>query len=156
MALLATIEPTLQRDALPTGQQLIAKWSEAQKAARSHSTNERFIFKGTRTVAFEGDILPILEDSCLDCHSGEKPKGKFKVTDRESLMEGGQSGMPTFTPGHGVESQLIRHVTDQVEDMEMPPLKKRKSYPALTTEQVQTLMTWINEGAVWTDGVVLE
>ncbi len=49
-----------------------------------------------------------------------------------------------------------RHVTDQVEDMEMPPLKKRKSYPALTPEQVQTLSTWINEGAEWPDGVSLE
>jgi ankyrin repeat protein len=157
MALLATVEPTSPPEELPTGQQLIAKWSEAQKeAAASKSPDETFIFKGTRTVAFEKDILPILENSCLDCHSGKKPKGSFKITDRESLIKGGQSGMPTFTPGHGEKSQLIRHVADQIEDLEMPPLRKRKTYPALTPEQVQKLMTWINEGAEWPEGVVLE
>ncbi|MCL4179357.1 MAG: hypothetical protein KJ072_16645 [Verrucomicrobia bacterium] len=50
---------------------------------------------------------------------------------------------------------MIRHVTDQVEDMEMPPLKQRKTYPALTLEQVQTLITWINEGAEWPGSIAL-
>jgi hypothetical protein len=68
-------------------------------------------------------------------------------------MKGGQSGMPTFTLGHGGKSQLIRHVTDQIEDLEMPPLRKRKTYPALTPEQVRTLITWINEGAEWPERV---
>lgn len=157
MALLATVEPTLQREGLPTGQQLIAKWSEAQKAAAAaESSDVSFVFKGIRTVAFEKDILPILEHSCADCHSGDKPKGGLKVTDREFLMKGGQSGMPTLTPGHGEKSQLIRHVTDQVEDMEMPPLRKRRTYPALTPDQVQKLFAWIDEGAEWPPGVSLE
>jgi hypothetical protein len=38
----------------------------------------------------------------------------------------------------------------------MPPLNKRKTYPALTPEPVHTLITWINEGAEWPDGVSLE
>jgi hypothetical protein len=58
--------------------------------------------------------------------------------------------------GRGEGSQLIRHVTDQVEDMEMPPSKKRKTYPALTPKQVQTLIAWINEGAVWPEDFILE
>ena len=156
MALLATIEPVKSPTDFPTGQQLIAKWSAAQKAAPSNSTYQDFVFKGTRTVDFRKDIRPILEESCVDCHSGEKPKGKFKVTDRESLRKGGQSGLPTFTPGHGETSQLARHVTDQIEDLEMPPLRKRKSYPALTPKQIQKLITWIDEGAEWPGKVNLE
>ncbi len=115
-----------------------------------------FVFKGVRTVDFQKDIRPILEESCLDCHSGDKAKGKFSMVDRTHLIRGGLSSVATFVPGHGDESQIIRHVTDKVEDMEMPPLAKRKTYPVLTLEQVQTLITWINEGADWPEGVVLE
>ena len=39
--------------------------------------------------------------------------------------------------------------------MEMPPLHERDTYPRLTNEQVKTLITWIDEGAVWPEGVVL-
>ena len=119
------------------------------------ATEPSSVFKGVGSIHFETAIRPILRESCLDCHDGDKPKGNFKVTDRASLLKGGESGMATFTPGHGAESQLIRHVTDQVEDMEMPPLAKRKTYPALTPEQVKTLITWIDEGAEWPEGTVL-
>lgn len=71
-------------------------------------------------------------------------------------MRGGKSGDSPVYLGHGDESQLIRHVTDQVEDMEMPPLARRRAYPALTSGQVQPLITWINEGAEWPEGVSLE
>jgi len=115
-----------------------------------------FVFQGQRTVDFQKDIGPLLNESCVDCHSGKEPKGNFSMTNRTSLLNGGESGMPPFVPGHGADSQLIRHVTDQVEDMEMPPLKKRKTYPALTPAQVKTLITWIDEGAEWPEGVPLE
>ena len=120
------------------------------------SANQSFQFKGVRIVDFETDIRPMLEESCLECHSGESPKGNYKVSNRTALMRGGESGVPTFNPGHGAESQLIRHITGLVEDMEMPPLAKRRIYPALNPEQVQGLSTWINEGAYWPDGVDLE
>ena len=109
----------------------------------------------TKTVDFERDIRPIFEASCLDCHSGAEPEGNFKVVDRGSLMKGGESGVATFQPGLGAESQLIRHLTDQVEGMEMPPLHVRETYPRRTSGQIQKLITWINEGADWKQGVVL-
>ncbi|MCF7765596.1 MAG: ankyrin repeat domain-containing protein [Verrucomicrobia bacterium] len=159
MALLATIEPVKSRDVLQTGQQLVAQWKESQTTDASRPAtgdSETFVFHGTRTVDFKKDIRPILENSCVDCHSGDKPKGGFKMVNRASLMKGGESGVATFAPGRGAGSQLIRHVTDQVEDMEMPPLNKRKTYPALTPGQVRTLITWINEGAEWPEGMAFE
>jgi hypothetical protein len=131
-------------------------FGEGEKHAETETEDESFEFDGTRTVDFRADIQPILEGSCLDCHSGDSPKGRFRVTDRTSLIQGGESGVPTFVQGRGEGSQLIRHVTDQVEDMEMPPSKKRKTYPALTPKQVQTLIAWINEGAVWPEDFILE
>lgn len=91
----------------------------------------------------------------MDCHSGPSPDGNFRVVDRDSLIKGGKSRVNTFRSGSGADSQLVRHVTDQVEDMEMPPLHERNTYPRLTNEQVKTLITWIDEGAVWPEGVIL-
>jgi hypothetical protein len=40
-------------------------------------------------------------------------------------------------------------VTDQLEDLEMPPPSKRKNYPALTADEVRLLKMWIDEGLEW-------
>jgi N-acyl-D-amino-acid deacylase len=110
---------------------------------------------GNVTQSFSEDIRPILMNSCVDCHDTESQLGDYTMTDRRSLLRGGASGVHAVIPGHGAESQMVRHVTDQVEDMEMPPLSKRETYPALTAEQIQTLVTWIDEGAQWPEGVTL-
>ncbi len=115
-----------------------------------------FEFDGTRTVDFEQDIRPLLETSCLDCHDTQMNKGEFKMTDRNSIIIGGRSGRAAIELGQGAKSLLVRHVTDQIEDMEMPPLVKRKNYPKLTPDQVQKLITWIDEGAEWPEGITLE
>lgn len=82
-------------------------------------------------------------------------KGDFAMTDRHSFLKGGWGRLPVV-PGRGADSQLIRHVTDQIEDMEMPPLSKRKSYPKLTQADVQKLVTWIDEGVEWPSNLTLE
>ena len=122
----------------------------------SKKKDEKFVYEGDRTIDFEKQIRPLLSESCADCHTGNRPRGNFDMTDRESFIRGGQSGWPTVFPGKGAESQIILHVTDQVEDMEMPPLAERGSYPKLSPEQVQTLTTWIDEGAVWPDEISLD
>ena len=125
-------------------------------ATGSGKPQDQFKFNGIRTVDFEKDIRPLFENSCLDCHGADRPKGGFKVVDRASLLRGGESGVPALILGRARDSQLIRHVADQVEDMEMPPLNKRKSYPAFTADEISKIRTWINEGAHWPEGVVLE
>jgi mono/diheme cytochrome c family protein len=87
--------------------------------------------------------LPIFQKSCVGCHSGEKPKGDFSVETVAALLKGGQSGEPAIAPGRAEASPLIRYITDQLEDLEMPPLGKRNKYPALTREQVNQLKSWI-------------
>jgi mono/diheme cytochrome c family protein len=100
-------------------------------------------------VIFARDIQPLLQRSCADCHGGDKKKGHFSVASRESMMKGGQSGEAALTPGNSATSKLIRMVTDQIEDLEMPPLAKRNKYPALSKEEVALLKGWIDEGLPW-------
>ena len=91
----------------------------------------------------------------MNCHSGEKPKGSYDLTTRDTALKGGQSGEPAILSGKSDVSPLIRFVQDQVEDLEMPPLGKREKFPALTKDETVRLRTWIDQGAVWPEGVTL-
>ncbi len=43
----------------------------------------------------------------------------------------------------------------RVEGMEMPSMPKRDKFAALTKEEVELVWVWIEQGAVWPEGVVL-
>ena len=106
-------------------------------------------------VEFTRDIQPLLERSCAACHSAEKAKGGFHVTDRESLLKGGKRGEPVVVPGNPNASPLLHLVQDQVEDLEMPPVGKREEFPALTKGEIALLSGWISQGANWPAGATL-
>ena len=40
-------------------------------------------------------------------------------------------------------------VSDQFEDLEMPPLSKREKYEALSSDEVELLKAWIDQGLPW-------
>ena len=75
--------------------------------------------------------------------------------DRASLVHGGKRGEPAIVPNHSEQSPLIRLVSDQVEDLEMPPAEKRGKFPALTRDETARLQAWIEQGANWPGGVIL-
>ena len=106
-------------------------------------------------VEFTRDIQPLLERSCVACHSGERARGGFQVTDRASLLKGGNRGEPVVVPGKPDAGQLIHLVQDEVEDLEMPPVAKRGKFPAMTKDETARLRAWIDQGAVWPEGVAL-
>jgi mono/diheme cytochrome c family protein len=125
---------------------------EVKPVAAARPLEERAA--GKRTVDFTRDIQPLLDRSCAACHAGDQKKGKFSIASREAMLKGGQSGDPALLPGDGASSRLIRMVTDQLEDLEMPPLAKRGKYPALTRDEVTLLKSWIDEGLPWKAVVV--
>ena len=101
----------------------------------------------TGGVTYDKDIKPILEKSCVKCHSGDKPKSKYKIDTLPSAIKGGESGDPAVIPGNSAKSPMIAYVSDLVEDMEMPPTDKREKYPQLTKDQIGLLRAWIDQGA---------
>ena len=157
IALLNTIDPVTPRESFPTAQVLMAKYSKP--VTHSPNTRNDSAQADTATMAtdaaFTRDILPIFQKSCVGCHSGEKPKGNFAVDSVAALFKGGQSGEAAVIPGKPDASPLIRYVTDQLEDLEMPPLSKRTKYPALSKDQIVKLSEWITQGANWPQGATL-
>jgi N-acyl-D-amino-acid deacylase len=146
MALLLTLPQTGR---VRASDWMAIKVSEFQdpSVAGARSTPETAV--GGPAVDFARDIAPLLERSCAACHGGDKKRESFSIASREAMIKGGQSGEPALRPGNSAESKLIQMVSDGVEDLEMPPLAKRKNYPALTHEQIALLKSWIDEGMPW-------
>jgi mono/diheme cytochrome c family protein len=105
----------------------------------------------TGAVDFVRDIQPIFEQSCLKCHSGERPKGKFALTTRQNALKGGQDQVDII-PGDSAKSTLIYFVARVISDSEMPPTDKGKP---LTPAQVGLLRAWIDQGAQWPADLIL-
>jgi mono/diheme cytochrome c family protein len=113
------------------------------------------MLKQMKNIDFARQIKPLLERSCAGCHSGEKPRGLFRIDTRGALLKGGASGAAAVVPGHSEKSVLIDYVSGKVPESEMPPLAARGRFPALTTDEVAQLRAWIDQGAEWPTGVVL-
>lgn len=92
---------------------------------------------------FEAKIRPVLVEHCYKCHSREsgKTKGGLLLDSRAGLAIGGDSGEPAVVPRDVRHSPLIRAITYEDEDMQMPPKER------LTKEQVADFRAWVEMGA---------
>jgi mono/diheme cytochrome c family protein len=96
-------------------------------------------------------VQHILETRCVQCHGADKQKGELALHTAPNAAKGGESGEPAIVPGKPDASVLIQRVALEEDDDEiMPP----KGDP-LTASQQATLRSWIEEGAVWPEDVVL-
>src|SRR5262249_41803789 len=111
--------------------------------------------KDVKKIDFAQQIKPLLERSCTACHSGEKPRGLFRIAGRDAILKGGASGDAAIVPGHSEKSPLIDHLSGEVPESEMPPRAVRERFPPRTTEGVALLGAWIDKGAEWRTGVFL-
>ena len=99
-------------------------------------------------VTYAADIKPLLDASCVKCHSGDKPKAKLKLDSLENALRGGMDGK-VIIAGDSAKSLLVQaaaHATKD-HDLWMPPKKFENKFPPLTPEQIGLVRAWIDEGA---------
>ncbi len=101
-----------------------------------------------RPVDFVREVRPIFQKHCHKCHGAEKQKSGLRLDLRSSAFGGGEYHQPTIVPGDVEASHLIDFVSDLDSEMRMPPKGK-----GLSNEEIATLTAWVNEGAVWPEGV---
>ena len=101
-----------------------------------------------QSVDFVRDIQPIFAQNCYDCHGAEKQKSGLRLDVREAALEGGEFHKPNIVPGNAAASKLIHFVRGDDEEMRMPT-----KGAALAVEEIAKLTAWINQGAVWSDGI---
>jgi hypothetical protein len=103
-----------------------------------------------KEINFRQDIEPILKVACLECHSGNRPKGRYSMENRENTIKGGSSKEAAVVVENSAKSPLIHMVAHLIEEMEMPPLDNDK-YKKLTPEEIGLLRAWIDQGLKWGD-----
>ena len=96
-------------------------------------------------VDFETEILPILRQSCLACHSATRAENDLVLETPATIREGGASGSavdlddPEF-------SMLLMMASGESEPL-MPPAGNTVDAPRLTSEQLGLIRLWIAQGA---------
>ena len=60
-------------------------------------------------VTYATDIKPIFDQSCVKCHSGDKPKAQLKLDSLENMLKGGKDGK-VIIAGDSAKSPLVQSV----------------------------------------------
>jgi len=93
---------------------------------------------------FEKDVFPLLKKHCLKCHSGSKPKGNLRLSNRAGILKGGDTG-PAVSLKGPERSLLIDAIN--YGNYEMPPTGK------LPAKEIAVFTKWVKMGAPWSPKV---
>ena len=120
-------------------------WSTASSRSAPPATSD--------SVSFRNDVFPIIKQHCLPCHAEDNYNpSELALDSYAALMEGGRHGKAVI-PGNVTESKLILklHADPPFGDrMPLDMRKKKGKKPAvapLDEEEIQTIATWITQGA---------
>ncbi|MEW6161406.1 MAG: DUF1549 domain-containing protein, partial [Verrucomicrobiota bacterium] len=89
---------------------------------------------------FEKRVRPILIERCYECHGEKKQKGGLRLDSAEAVRKGGDTG-PALVPGKPDESLLIKAISWNDPEFQMPPKNK------LGAAEILTLTEWVKRGA---------
>lgn len=92
----------------------------------------------TSKVTFDQHVLPVFEQSCLNCHNPDKAKGGLDLSTYQGTLKGG-SGGKIVEPGDS-SSKLLAVVMRTAEPT-MPP-----EGDAISKDHIDTLSAWIEGG----------
>ena len=113
---------------------------------------DNLVLKQTKRIDFVKDIQPLLEVNCLGCHREGNPKGKLRLDNKLDAFKGGDDGL-AIVPFRPKQSPLYTStVLPPDHDDLMPPSNKGGPLPK---EETDLLSSWIEQGALWPDGVTL-
>jgi hypothetical protein len=121
----------------------------AQEAKAGKKTEEK---KPVGALSFKKDIFPIIEKHCLPCHAEDEfNPSELSLDNYKLLAAGGKTG-PAFVAGKSDKSLLIQKLQDNPPEGDRMPLNSKKKIKEgkavwLSDEEVQTIATWVDQGA---------
>jgi len=92
------------------------------------------------------DVEPVLQEKCAECHTGNKEgviASGFSVDSYETVMKGTKLG-PVIVAGSSESSSLYRMVAGKTD----PKIHMPHGGDSLGDDQIATIRTWIDQGAV--------
>ncbi len=90
---------------------------------------------------FEKEVRPLLAERCQSCHGEQKTRGGLKLTSRDAILKGGETG-PAVVVGQPDKSLLIQAIR-YAETPHMPPRAK------LPEREIAILTRWVQQGLPW-------
>ncbi len=99
-------------------------------------------------VDFDRDVRPIFSDKCYTCH-GPDPSRRMaglRLDQREGGAFTNRGDHADVVPGDVAHSRLVEKITAAKPALRMPPPYSKL---ALTPAQIETIKTWIAQGAKW-------
>jgi hypothetical protein len=99
-------------------------------------------------LQFNRDIRPILSDKCFACHGPDaKTKGiALRLDSEEAAKRDLGRGRRGVVGGDAAASLVVQRITHARPALRMPPAA---SGVTLTDTEIETLKTWITQGAEW-------
>jgi len=131
------------RATLVTATVLVVSLSLAHPARSAESAAER------PKVDFARQVQPIFIEHCYACHGPDKQESGLRLDVPSSALKGGDSGA-LLVAGKSKDSELFKRIATADDDERMPPAKANAK--PLTSEQMELITRWIDEGAVWPEG----
>lgn len=104
--------------------------AETPKIEEPKKTEDK---KPEKIPSFKDDVMPILSNSCTNCHAGKKKKGGVDLSSYDAVLKSVKASEPE-------KSRLIKSVTGMGAKL-MPPKK------GLGDDDVKVLKAWIMAGA---------
>ncbi len=100
-----------------------------------------------KDVDFSREVLPVLSDACFKCHGPDDKarKAKLRLDTKEGLFRT-LDDVTVVKPGDLKGSELISRITATDDDDVMPP---RTAVRQLKPAEIETLKTWVSQGAKW-------
>ena len=95
-------------------------------------------------VDFARDVMPIFQESCVGCHGPEQQMAGLRL-DRRAAISGTR-----IRPGSSATSRVYLRISGSDFGQQMPPTG------VLSPEAINTIKTWIDEGADWPDALAGE
>jgi hypothetical protein len=98
-------------------------------------------------VDFDRDVRPILSNTCYTCHGPDSNKRQADLRfDVEASVFADRDGSPTLVKGKPADSELIKRILTDDEDLVMPPPDQKQQ---LSAKDKETLTKWVAQGAKW-------
>jgi len=102
-------------------------------------------FTAEQLAHFEKEVKPLLAEHCLKCHGGgEKIRGGLRLTSREEILAGGDTGPAVDLKNH--DASLFLKALSHKDDLRMPPKGK------LGDKEIATLVKWVDAGLPYPGG----
>ncbi|QDT73191.1 DUF1553 domain-containing protein [Lacipirellula limnantheis] len=98
---------------------------------------------GAEVVDFNREVRPILSENCFHCHGADaaQRQGELRLDVPAHAYASG-----AIVPGMPAASNLVQRIQSIDPNDQMPP---PDSHRALTPQQIETLIQWIQEGAAY-------